>query len=318
MQTTNRVFMVRPGRFCLNPETASSNAFQHADASLPPAQLQQQAELAFDRYVSALRVAGIEVLVLHDHPDNNTPDALFPNNWITLQHDGSLTLFPMEAPNRRRERHPAIIAALAQRFHLLPTLDLSGWEQQGEYLEGTGSLVCDHQHRIAWVCRSSRSSARVLQAWQQQSGYRVIEFTAQDAQGRAIYHTNVMMSVGIRYAVVCLEAVVDPETRDRLITSLQASGKTLIAINQAQMQAFCGNILELHDGDGHPVIAMSEQAWDAFTPEQQQMLSAYARIVRAPIAVIEQHGGGGARCMLAEIFAPAITNRPPRPMHGAS
>lgn len=308
MQTTNSVFMVRPASFCLNPETASSNAFQLADASLHPAQLQQQAEHAFDCYVSALRAAGIEVLVFDDQPDQHTPDALFPNNWLTLQHDGSLTLFPMEAVNRRRERNPAILNALEQRFRLQPIIELSHWEQQGEYLEGTGSLVCDHQQRIAWVCRSSRSSARVLQAWQRRSGYQVIEFAAQDAQGRAIYHTNVMMSVGIKYAVVCLEAVIDSDERDRLTTSLSARGKTIIAISQAQMHAFCGNILELHDGDGHPVLAMSEQAWHAFTPTQQYRLNDYARIVRAPIAVIEQHGGGGARCMLAEIFAPKITD----------
>ncbi|WP_416260314.1 citrulline utilization hydrolase CtlX [Gibbsiella quercinecans] len=307
MQTTNNVFMVRPGGFCLNHETASSNAFQHADASLPPERLQQQATLAFDRYVSALRAAGIAVLVFDERHGNNTPDSLFPNNWVTLQHDGSLTLFPMEAPNRRRERDPAIVAALMRHFRLQPAVDLSGWEQQGEYLEGTGALVCDHQQRIAYVCRSSRSSGRVLREWQQKSGYQVIDFTAEDAQGRAIYHTNVMMSVGIRYAVVCLEAIVEATARDQLLKSLNASGKTVIAITMAQMHAFCGNVLELCSHDGHPVIAMSEQAWRAFTPAQQKMLSAYARIVQAPIAVIEQHGGGGARCMLAEIFAPKVT-----------
>lgn len=163
MQTTNNVFMVRPGGFCLNHETANSNAFQYADTSLPPERLQQQAALAFDRYVSALRAAGINVLVFDERRGNNTPDSLFPNNWVTLQHDGSLTLFPMKAPNRRRERDPAIVAALMRHFRLQPAVDLSCWELQGEYLEGTGALVCDHQQRIAYVCRSSRSSSRVLQ-----------------------------------------------------------------------------------------------------------------------------------------------------------
>lgn len=307
MQTTDTVFMVRPGSFSLNNETASSNAFQHADVRLNPEMLHQQATLAFERYVSALRAANIEVHVFDDRPGNNTPDSLFPNNWVTLQHDGSLTLFPMEAHNRRRERDPAIIAALMQRFRLQPALDLSGWEQRGEYLEGTGSLVCDHQQRIAYVCRSSRSSGHVLQEWQQNTGYKVIDFTAKDAQGRAIYHTNVMMSIGIRYAVVCMDAVVEATERELLIASLRASGKIIIEITHAQMQAFCGNILELRGNDGRPVIAMSEQAWEAFTHTQQQILGGYARIVQAPIAIIEQHGGGGARCMLAEIFAPKLT-----------
>ncbi|KAA8999373.1 amidinotransferase [Affinibrenneria salicis] len=304
MQTTDTVFMVRPALFARNAETARSNAFQQADVRLDRRRIQTQAQEGFDRYAAALTAAGVRVWVFDDRVENETPDSLFPNNWITLHADGRVILYPMEALNRRRERNPALIAQLARHFALKEIIDLSHHELAGHYLEGTGSLVFDHVNRIAYVCRSSRSTPTAMRDLQSRLPYRVIWFDAYDRQGNRIYHTNVMMSVGIKYAVVCLAAIADGRQRLALEAALRDSGKIIMPISLQQVASFCGNILELRGQDNRPVIALSEQAWSAFDEQQRAMLSDYAAIVRAPIEIIERLGGGGARCMIAEIFCP--------------
>ncbi|MBP1133068.1 hypothetical protein JOE25_004684 [Serratia sp. PL17] len=302
MQTTQSVFMVRPSGFAANQETRHSNFFQkdavnHEDHAVG-------ALAAFNGYVDALTQAGIEVTVIEDTGGQETPDALFPNNWIALLADGSLYTFPMEANNRRRERREDIIAQLANDFKVERQIDLSAYELTGRFLEGTGSLILDHVHKLAYACLSSRSSPDVGREFEHHSGYRIIWFDAADRLERPIYHTNVMLSVGAQYAVVCLASIRDQAQKSVLIATLKRSGKTVIDVSFAQMEAFACNVLELRAKDGHPVYAMSTRAWASFTPQQQALIGGYARLALGPIDIIEDLGGGGARCMLAEIFLP--------------
>lgn len=300
MQTTNTVLMVRPAAFMSNPETRASNAFQKSAGNLQD--VQTRAQVAFDSYVQALRNVDIEVHVIDDAAEHGTPDSLFPNNWIAMLEDGTLYTFPMEAPNRRRERREDIILQLATDFVVNKRIDLSAHELEGRYLEGTGSLILDHDNRIAYSCRSSRSSTLVGQEFERLSGYRIVWFEAHDQHRQPIYHTNVMLSVGSRFAIVCLDALPSLHERRQLIDALQSTGKTLIAVTFEQMAFFTCNVLELKDKSGKPVYAMSTRAWEAFTTAQQCQISSYARLALGPLDIIEDLGGGGARCMLCEVF----------------
>ena len=300
MQTTQSVFMIRPSGFTANPETRHSNFFQkiteeHEDHKAG-------AVIAFNSYVDALRQAGVDVRVIDEIEGQETPDALFPNNWIALLADGTLFTFPMEAVNRRRERRQDIIAQLANDFVVERRVDLSAHELAGRFLEGTGSLILDRQHQLAYCCQSSRSSPEVGEEFERHSGYQIVWFDAADANNQPIYHTNVMMSVGVRYAIICLESIRNEAQKNALVATLERSGKTIIDVSFAQMEAFACNVLELRAGDDSPVYAMSTRAWASFTPQQQALIGGYARLALGSIDIIEDLGGGGARCMLAEIF----------------
>ncbi|MEQ6289731.1 citrulline utilization hydrolase CtlX [Vogesella sp. GCM10023246] len=301
-QTTRNIVMVRPVNFFSNPETSESNRFQKPEQQPDCAQSAARGE--FDGYVAALRAAGVQVLVIEDQQPGDTPDSIFPNNWISMHADGRVFLYPMEAPNRRRERRDSTLARLRQDFYIESVTDLSGFEAQRQFLEGTGSIVFDHQARVAYVCLSSRSHPAVLDALLPQLGYRALPFDAVDRHGAAIYHTNVMMAVGRRLAVVCLQSIRDPQQRDRLRASLQLAGREIIDIDYQQMESFCGNVIELADAAGGAVFAMSSRAWHSFTPAQQARLLACGQVAHAPLDTIEDLGGGGARCMVAENFLP--------------
>lgn len=302
MQTTAQVLMVRPVKFLSNPQTADSNAFQVND--LGPDDAQAAARDEFDRYVERLRRAGIGVLVVEDTVAPHTPDSIFPNNWVSFGADGRIFLYPMEAPNRRLERRPSILEEVGRHFDVREVIDLSGLEQEGKFLEGTGSMVMDHEHRVAYICHSSRSHRDAVQAFTQLSGYRAHCFHASDRHGQAIYHTNVMMSVGSRIAVVCMEAIRQADEQAALRRSLASSGKHLIDITLEQAGQFAGNMIELRSQSGDPVMAMSETAWKALSHAQKDCLLRHAEPVLAPIDTIERLGGGSARCMVAEIFLP--------------
>ncbi|MBO1505167.1 amidinotransferase [Serratia proteamaculans] len=300
MQTTQSVFMIRPSGFAANQETLLSNFFQKITQKNE--NHMAEALVAFNGYVAALQQAGVDVRVIDEISGQETPDALFPNNWIALLGDGSLFTFPMEALNRRRERRQDIIAQLANDFVIERRIDLSTHELAGRFLEGTGSLILDHQHKLAYCCLSSRSSPEVGHEFECHSGYKIVWFDAVDRNNQPIYHTNVMMSVGAQFAIICLESLCNEAQKSALIATLERSGKTLIDVSFAQMEAFACNVLELRAEDGSPVYAMSTRAWASFTLQQQGLISGYARLALGPIDIIEDLGGGGARCMLAEIF----------------
>ncbi|HLI94266.1 MAG TPA: arginine deiminase-related protein, partial [Puia sp.] len=253
MQTTSHILMIRPVNFNFNAETAVNNAFQSASTAHP----QVEALREFDQFVAILRDNGIDVTVIEDSPAPETPDSIFPNNWVSFHEDGTVCLYPMFAPNRRLERNPAVLQALGKRFRVSRTLDLSSYERQGLFLEGTGSMVFDRDNKIAYACLSPRTNKTVLLDFCALTGFTPEIFAAVDVNGQPIYHTNVMMCVADRYVVACLDALPDPDERHHFIRTVGDSGKELIAISLAQMNRFAGNMLQLRNMDGEPLLVMS-------------------------------------------------------------
>jgi len=298
-QTTNHILMVRPTNFTSNPDTAGSNTFQHSDLSAQEAQ--DAAVKEFDEYVELLREAGVDVMVIQDRTQPHTPDSIFPNNWITTHEDGTVILYPMEALNRRLERRRDILECIGEKFDIKSLMDFSSYESKEFFLEGTGSMVLDRVHRIAYVCRSSRSHEMVEDAFAKVMQYRTVWFTAVDKSNMPIYHTNVMMHVGDKMAVVCLESILSPYERKAVVHTLERTGKEIVDITLDQVEHFAGNCIELKGHKGQPVLALSRQAWASLTEAQQAQVLKYATPVQAPVETIERLGGGGARCMVAEI-----------------
>jgi hypothetical protein len=297
------VLMVRPAAFGANPETAATNAFQAADGGGP--ELCDLARAESDLLAARLEAAGVEVVVLEDTPTPARPDACFPNNWISLHHDGTVVLYPLLAPSRRRERRKDALALLARRgFAVGRVLDLTAWEEKGDFLEGTGSLVLDHRARVAYACQSPRTAARPLEAFARELGYAPFTFDATGPAGEAVYHTNVVMSVGERFAVACLEALPAAADRLRLRASLEAGGHECLELDRARMNAFAGNLLQLATRGGGRVIALSATAFEALCPALRAALARHGELLAVPVPVIERHGGGSVRCMLAEVFLP--------------
>lgn len=296
-QATNTVLMIEPVRFFSNPETADDNAFQHLGSGSLEAQ-QHKALLEFNGVVDALTEAGVNVLRYKDKLENNTPDSIYPNNWFSTHEESVLILYPMKAPNRRLERRQDIIEELRKRYSKV--IDLSFYEDQGKFLESTGSMVLDRLKRTIYASISSRTHRELIAQVAHKLGYDVMSFASFDRSGKQIYHTNLMLSIGTTYAVVCLEALRDKDQRHDLRALLEQSGRTIVEISLEQLDNFCGNILELQ---GHePILLMSQRAYDAFLPEQRAVLSRSLQLVAHNIEYIEQVGGGGIRCMVAEVF----------------
>lgn len=295
--------MIRPACFGANAETAASNRFQQPGGGEAVA---VAARAEFDAFASLLDARGVEVFALDDSPLPIKPDACFPNNWVSLHGDGTVVLYPMLAPNRRRERSLDLLAVLRDRggFRITRVVDLSHHESAGRFLEGTGSMVLDRPNRRAYACLSPRTDAALLNEFTTELGYQAISFHAFDAGGTAVYHTNVLMSLGEGFAVLCEAALTDERERGVLLRSIEASGRALIGISLAQMQAFAGNLLQLSTRNGGRVIAISATAWGALDAVQRASLEARGEIAVASIPTIERHGGGSVRCMLAEVYLP--------------
>jgi len=304
-QLASRVLMIRPARFESNPLTAESNRFQGKTDMAPEAQ-QAAALKEFDVLAGALRDAGIDVVVVDDTPEPHTPDSIFPNNWISLHADGRLVLYPMEAVNRRSERRTDIIEHLHDELGLLVTeiVDLTAHEDSGHCLEGTGSMVLDRSNRIAYACLSSRTHLDPLGDFAQRMNYEVVTFDAVDSDGVPIYHTNVLMNVGEKLAVICDAAIRREDQRAAVLAQLRDTGHDVIRLSYAQLEAFAGNMLELRNDQGERVVAMSQQAYNSLDEEQLGKLRANGRIVSVPIDTIEMSAGGSVRCMLAEVHLP--------------
>ncbi len=282
----SRVLMVRPTRFGFNPETAGTNAFQSDDPS-------NEALAEFDHLAMALSDAGIEPIIFDQAPDCPSPDAIFPNNWVSFHEEGAV-LYPMLSPLRRTERRMDILEALGKEI----ICDFSHFEQDARFLEGTGSMVLDRKEKFCFVCVSDRSDRMLAFQWCQRMDFRLIDFDTLGPGGVPVYHTNVVGSIGEGLAVVCSEVIVE-KTVLNLFTSLDEY--EAISITMDQMQNFCGNILQLNGSKGK-VIAMSECARSHFRPDQLRSLEGHGAIVASPIPSIERIGGGSVRCMLAEVF----------------
>jgi hypothetical protein len=307
-QCAAAVLMVRPAAFAFNRQTSATNAFQQIPDRGADIDPQGFALREFDELAAALDRAGVEVLVAADTASPVKPDAVFPNNWVSFHPDGTVVLYPMLAPNRRLERREELIAQVAREgaFRISRTVDLSYRENEGKFLEGTGSMVLDRARRVAYACLSPRTDLDVLGEFAQQLDYDLVTFEAFDAAGSAVYHTNVVMAVCDRFAVVCGEAIAKADHRAAVLGKLRATGHEIIDISLRQMHEFGGNLLELAPPMGS-VIALSMTAWHGFSAAQRSILEAHGAIVAVAIPTIERFGGGAVRCMLAEIHLPKRT-----------
>jgi len=302
MQSTSHLLMIRPVNFGFNEETAESNAFQNKDKNQQT--VQEKALAEFNGFVHILRKNGVDVTVVDDNPQPYTPDSIFPNNWVSFHADGNIFLYPMQAENRRLERREDIISLLEDNFKVHHIVDLSRYEEQNKFLEGTGSMVLDRENKIAYACLSPRTDKDVLDVFCEQSGYTAICFDAVDVNGKAIYHTNVLMCVGSQFAVICLDSVANPHERVVVSESLTSAGKEIIEISFEQMNQFAGNMLEVKSKNGETLIVMSASAYESLDEGQISTLKQYGKLVYADIQTIENNGGGSARCMMAEVHLP--------------
>jgi hypothetical protein len=300
-QTSNAVLMVRPACFGFHAEAAISNAFAMAAAG---GDGPEQAIREFDAVVEQLDRAGVELFVLPDAAEPAKPDAVFPNNWVSFHGDGTVVLYPMATAARRLERDPARLIHLLEGFgcEIGRVVDLSGHERAGRFLEGTGSLILDRPRRRAFASLGPRTDPEVIAEFDRELAYSTLAFDARDRYGRPIYHTNVLMSLGERFAVLCVEAVA-AEDRAAVIAEIEAGDRTLIDVDFEQMASFACNLIELR-GRGGPVIALSAAALRSFRPGQRRTLESFGELVAADIPTIEAVGGGSVRCMIADVHLP--------------
>jgi hypothetical protein len=307
--------MIEPVAFGYNAGTARTNTFQRAESdsggAAAPAAAQAQALAEFGKLKQALESEGVEVCVVSDTANPVKPDAVFPNNWLSFHEDGTLVLYPMESATRRPERRQEVIEAAIERLHfkVAHLLDLTHFEGEGMFLEGTGSLVLDHAERVAYACASPRTHPALVAEWARELRYEPVVFQAADRAGVPLYHTNVLMCIGERFGVVGTEAIAAAD-RQRVLGRLRASGRETIEIGQEEIAQFAGNMLELGTwdealGDSRALV-MSEAARRCLSPEKYARLSGCTDAVLAvPVPTIERLGGGSVRCMLAEVFRPS-------------
>jgi hypothetical protein len=301
MFITPHLLMIRPAAFTFNALTAVNNAFQVNTAD---DQVQEKALAEFDNFVEVLKRHAVDVTVVQDTATPHTPDSIFPNNWISFHSNGTICLYPMFAENRRLERKPSVMHTIEKKFAISKVVDYTYFEQEAIYLEGTGSMVLDRQHQIAYACVSPRTNIAALQEWCQLFQYQPVAFTATDAHQQLVYHTNVMMCVAEHYAIACVDCIENEQEKQLLVASLQQTQKTIIPISIPQMNQFAGNMLQVASTHGHKYLVMSSQAYESLTAAQIAAIEAWNPIIHAPLHTIETNGGGSARCMMAEVFLP--------------
>ena len=304
-QLASAVLMIRPAGFESNPETAESNRFQ-GKTSAPPAEQQSAALEAFEALAVALEGCGISVLRFDDTAEPHTPDAIFPNNWVSFHADGSVVLYPMEAPSRRQERRPDIIDSLVSDYGyaVRQVIDLSHHEDAGHFLEGTGSMVLDRVNHIAYAGLSTRTHLDPLGEFAQRMDYDIVAFDATDKSGTPIYHTNVLMNIGEELAVICDEAISKDEQRTAVLERLTQTGHRILSLSFDQLESFAGNMLALKSESGDRIMVMSAHARQALSDSQREIIEENATILSAAIDNIERSAGGSVRCMLAEVHLP--------------
>jgi hypothetical protein len=310
-QCADAVLMIRPAAFDYNPETAATNSMMQRPGVVGTAAHNDLARAEFQHMVNALEGEGVRVCVVDDTPMPPKPDAIFPNNWVSFHPDGTVVLYPMHAASRRLERRREVVDSAAEQagFKVTRILDLTHHENEGRCLEGTGSLVLDHVNRVAYASVSPRTHPAVVDEWARELGYRPIVFSALDRAGAPVYHTNVLMCIGERLAVIGTEAIASTD-RARVLESLRASGREVVEIDHDEIERFAGNMLELASWDealgDYRLLVMSASARQGLKPRSYARLSACTdSILAVPVPTIEKLSGGSVRCMLAEIFSPA-------------
>lgn len=292
----------------MNLQTATDNHYQQSVDGMNNEKAQEMALKEFDEFVAKLRKAGVGVTVIEDTAEPVTPDSIFPNNWVSFHEDESVFLYPMYAENRRSERRIDILEKLEDRgFSIDRVIDLSDAEMDGQFLEGTGSLILDRENRIAYACLSQRTHREVLDEWAELTGYSMVTFHAlQEVDGNwlPIYHTNVMMSIGDELAILCADCIKNEAERKAVIVSLKNSGKEILYISEKQKSSFAGNMLQIVNDKGEKIMVMSTQAYNSLNPEQIATIQKANSILHSSLNTIETLGGGSARCMMAEVFLP--------------
>ncbi|MFL1602836.1 arginine deiminase-related protein [Riemerella anatipestifer] len=305
MQTTNTVLMIEPVAFGYNAQTAENNYFQ---VNSENADTQSKALQEFKNFVEKLRSKGITVISIQDTLEPHTPDSIFPNNWVSFGADGRVILYPMYAPNRRDERRMDILENLkTQGFKINEVVDLTSSEKDNVFLEGTGSIIFDHDNKLAYGSVSLRLDEKLFREFCEKFGYTPVVFHSYQTAGTErlpIYHTNVMMCVADRFVVICLDCIDDLEERQNVVDTIKKSGKEIIEISEEQMQNFAGNMLQVHNDEGKKFLVMSQSAYQSLSPNQVENIEKYSEIIYSDLSTIETNGGGSARCMLAEVFLP--------------
>lgn len=304
MQTTDTVLMIEPIKFGFNAETAQNNYFQ---VNSENAETQSKALQEFNNFVSTLRSKGINVITVKDTLEPHTPDSIFPNNWISMHKDGTVVLYPMCAVNRRWERRNDILEMLQTQFQVKEIVDLSAPENDGKFLEGTGSMIFDHDHKIAYGSVSLRLDEQLFREFCEKFGFEPVvfhSFQTANNERLPIYHTNVMMCVADKFVVICLDCIDDELEREKVQEVIKNSGKEIVEISEEQMQQFAGNMLQVRNSEGKTFLVMSETAYKSLTSEQVSTIEKYSEIIYSNLETIEINGGGSARCMLAEVFLP--------------
>lgn len=305
MQTTDTVLMIEPIAFGFNEETAKNNYFQSEQKGFD---IQFKALSEFKMFVEKLRGKGINVITIKDTLDPHTPDSIFPNNWVSFHNDGKVVLYPMFASNRRVERREDIIETIKkQGFEVTEIDDWSLPETQGHFLEGTGSMIFDHDHKIAYGSVSLRLDENLFREFCEKYGFKPVVFHSYQTVGEErlpIYHTNVMMCVADQFVVICLDCIDNELERSKVIETIKNSGKEIIEISEDQMQRFAGNMLQVNNKEGQKFLVMSETAYQSLSPDQISAIEKYCEIIYSDLNTIEVNGGGSARCMLAEVFLP--------------
>ena len=305
---TNTVLMIRPVQFRMNEQTAVNNFYQKKSENILPETVNAMATKEFDNMVEKLRKASIQVIVVQDTKEFDTPDSIFPNNWISFHKNGTIGLYPMFAKNRRLERKDSILEAVeAVGFVIKTVVDYTEAETDGFYLEGTGSILLDRENQKAYCALSARADEELFIEFCEDFEYTPVVFSAYQTvndKRELIYHTNVMMCLGTTFAVVCLASIDDKKERKNLLKHLHEDGKKIIEISEDQVNNFAGNMLQLQGTDNRSYLVMSQSALDSLRPSQVQMLEEHATLLSSPLNTIEACGGGSARCMMAEVFLP--------------
>ena len=305
MQLPTAVVMVRPASFGFNPDTAPSFMFQREITDTNRREIERRARGEFDILESRLKDAGVEVIVVEDKEELHTPDAVFPNNWVSFHHDGTVVLYPMLAPSRRPERRRDIIETLqASRFRVSRVIDLTHHEDQGRFLEGTGSVVFDHTDHTAYADISPRTDETVLKELCSSLGYNPVTFHAAQENGDSILHTDMLLSIGDRFVIFCPDVIKDTNERKRVLDSLKSSGRDVITIDAKQLERFAGNALQIQTREGRNVLVISTSACLALRGEQRDAIQKFTQILESPLPVFEGIGRGSARGMMADVHLP--------------
>ena len=305
MQTTKNILMVRPCKFSFNKETEASNAFQ-VKVDVSEDLVRSKALKEFEEFVKKLKTKGVNVFVFDDTQSPHKPDAIFPNNWVTFHDDGTVILYPMCAENRQYERRTDIVEALKKDFKITNIVDLSKYEKDKKFLEGTGSIIFYHNNKIAYACLSPRTNQELFIKVCNLLRYDAVFFHTYNKDGKEIYHTNVMMCVGDKFAVVCLDSIFNEKEKQLVSNSLTETGHKIIEITFEQMNNFSGNMLEIGSNHDKSVLVLSQRSFDSLKSNQKNELEQYCELLPVSINTIETVGGGSARCMMAEIFLPSL------------